>query len=92
MLNINLQFTLEDAVKMLLNLGLEVKLTDTVISFPAPHGDGDYDEIVKIWMVTNPHTGSVEQVTTFFIKYLQTKKAEVFLQPSKLEIFNLFDK
>ena len=90
-MNFNIQFTLNEAVTMLQNLGLTVQLVDTPINFSRTHGE-PIEEIVTIWMVTNPHTGKNEQVLTFFTRYIQSKKTDVFLNPDKLEIFNLFNK
>lgn len=91
-MNATIFFTMDEAIKMLKDLGLEVNEVDTKIPFENPHGDGQYFETYPIWMVTNPYTGLNEQVAYFFKKYIASKKNAVFLNPEKLEVYNLFSR
>ena len=92
MINIKLQFSIDDAVSIFRNSGLEVNTFPVPVWLNNPHGSGGHFVNHTIWCVRNPHTGKLEKLDEFFLKYLQAKKNELFLNPEKLEIYNLFSK
>lgn len=92
MIKIEILFSDADAIFIFQNAGLEVKLQDMPVHFENPHGDGGYDEMIPVWTVTNPKNANTEILKDFFKKYLEIKKNELFLNPGKLEIYNLFNK
>lgn len=91
MIKLQLLFSPSDAVAVFRNAGLEVESYDMPVYFNAPHGDGK-TEMMPMWTVRNPHTSKIEKLDEFFLKYLESKKNELFLNPEKLEIYNLFSK
>ena len=86
MIKIPLTFTIEEAVKLLQEVGLTVKKqevrneTDISLKFP-----------VSIWMVQNPHNGSYEEVEPIFRTFILNRKNKLFLAPDKFEIYELFN-
>ena len=82
----------DDAIKMLENAGIEVKLTDTPVLFKGHGNSSIYVDTVPVWMVKNPQNGKTEAIHSFIKKYINNKKNELFLSPSKLDLYNLFDK
>jgi len=93
MIHVDLNFTEKDAIAIFRNAGLEVRMADIPVWFEYPHdGDSGHDEMIPMWSITNPHTGKPEKLKEYFIKYLEQKKADLFLNPEKLDIYNLFDK
>lgn len=92
MLTVTLEFTTDEARQMLTNAGLEVIRRPMPIlvltGFPGEHKLKMFNQ----WAVKNPYTGNWELLNEVFKKYLETKKTKVFLNPDKLEIFNLFER
>jgi len=79
-----MEFTESEAVTMLRNVGLDVQ---------PENGHLESETMLsKVWMVTNPHNGEKQPMWPLFYKYISTKKAELFLNPGRLEILNLFDR
>jgi hypothetical protein len=83
-MRIDMEFTESEAVTMLRNVGLDVQPENAHIESETM--------LSKVWMVTNPHNGEKQPMWPLFYKYISVKKAELFLNPGRLEILNLFDK
>lgn len=93
MIKAKLLFSTTEAIQLFKNAGLEVQLVDWTIWFSHPkHPDGGTDEIVSIMSVINPHTGKPEKLEEAFNRFLEHRKAELFLTAEKLEIYNLFER
>ena len=92
MIHVEMNFSETDAIAIFRNAGLEVKMAEMPVYFENPHGDNGHNEMIPMWSVTNPHTGKAEQLKSFFLKYLEERKDKLFLNPGKLEIYNLFER
>lgn len=90
MMTVNLEFTPAEAAAVFENAGLTVEMHDFEISFPAPNNQTK-TEMIPLQAVVNPFTGQHEVLKNIFCKFLENKKAELFLSPEKLEVYNLFN-
>lgn len=90
MMTVNLNFTPAEAAAVFENVGLKVEMHDFEITFPAPNNQTE-TELIPMQAVVNPFTGQHELLTTVFCKFLENKKAELFLSPEKLEVYQLFN-
>jgi len=92
MIKLKLMFSEFEAVAVFRNAGLEVKTVKVPVYYENPHGDNGHDILIHMLTVTNPKNGKSEKLDEFFTKYLESKKTELFLNPEKLDIYNLFNK
>lgn len=92
MYTVSLSFSDYEAKKMLEGIGLDIRFQDMASEFPAYHNTTS-KEILKVWVVINPYTQQPELLRTFFERYLETKKKDLFLTvENKLDVYKLFDK
>ena len=91
MIQIKLSFSVTEAVSVFQNAGLNVKMEDMPIYFKNTYGDEGHTEMIPMLTIKNPKNGKVEKLDELFTKYLEIKKNELFLNPEKLEIYNLFE-
>jgi hypothetical protein len=92
MIKLNLLFYDTEAIALFRNAGLEVKTADMPVHVENHHTSGSKTIMTPMLTVTNPKNGNPENIQEFFKKYLESKKDELFLNPGKLDIFNLFNK
>ena len=91
-ITIELKFSIESAISLFRDAGISVEKRDIPVDFKT-HNDMNYTDIVHTWTVINPNTQKLELFEPYFIKYLENKKQELFLQEeNKLKILNLFEK
>jgi len=79
----------DDVVKMLINLGFDVRFIDKPVTFPTFNGRC-ITEIVQVWVIKNPKTGVDELLTKFVDNYVKMKSNKIFLHSSEDEIMSLF--
>jgi len=91
MISINLTFGIAEAEKMFKDAGLDVSMHDFDIHFPGRHGN-DYQVPIPLKAVRDPHTGEYHRLDELFKIYIDKKKEQLFLNPEKLEVYNLFNK
>jgi len=92
MYTVSLSFSDNDAKNMLEGIGLEIRFQEMEFEFSVYHNQTQ-KELIKVWVVINPYTRQPELLRTFFEKYLESKKKDLFLTlDNKLDIYNLFDK
>ncbi len=91
MIKLSLYFTIEEAVSLFRNVGLTVERRYVEREFHAPHRPIEL-RIIPTWIVVNPHTNKEELLEDCFRKYLSQQYKELFLQPNKLTIYNVFNK
>lgn len=92
MIKTTLNFQLEDIKQMLENIGLEVQFKEQEFSIPCCHNQ-IRTEILSVWVVINPHTGTPELLEEFSHRWLESVKKKLFLSiDSKLEVYNLFER
>ena len=91
MINLSLSFSVNEAISLFRNAGLEVYMQEIPMYIPNPHGDSGTENLIPVWVVVNPHTGTIEKLEVYFQKYLDMKKQHLFLTAGKLEIYTLFD-
>lgn len=92
MYTVSLSFSDYEAKKMLEGIGLEIRFQDMEFELPAYHNT-TRKELLKVWVVINPYTQKPELLKTFFEKYLENKKKDLFLSvDNKLDVYKLFEK
>ena len=92
MLEVMLRFSLEDARRLMESAGLAVEIRETPTPVKQYH-DRVEMQLLPVWCVINPHTGTPEPLKDTFSRYLENRKKQLFLNcENRLEIFSLFDK
>jgi hypothetical protein len=93
MIKVKILFTTTEAIQVFRNAGLKVEMCDFPVWFQdTKHPEGGTEETIPIMAVINPHTQQPEKLEEVFQRYLEAKKAELFLNPENLEIYNLFQR
>lgn len=89
--NIEITFSLYDAVNFFRQNGFKVEFRDMEVEFTDRYKK-PYTETIKVWVVYNPHTEHPEFIENVFQRYIEKKKKYLFLnEENKLDLYNLFD-
>lgn len=91
MIEVKLQFSIDEAVALFRESGLEVTQLETTHIFRAPN-EITYEEDLLTWVVLNPNTNEHEPLLPYFMEFIKQRKKDLFLTAEKLQLFNLFKK
>lgn len=89
---IKLIFNSTDIVAMFRSVGIEPVMRPIKTWFAdIKHPDGGTEEEIQVWTITDPSSGDVVRMDVFFKRYMEVKKKQLFLQPEKLEVYNIIN-
>lgn len=86
MMTVTLNFSLAEAKSFFESAGLEVKQAEIPVVF----GKTVDPIYLTMWVVTNPHTGTLEQLDTAFLRCVVKNRENLISDINKVMIYNSF--